>query len=164
MVPTSERGGGLVEYYSLVDSADVATQTSLGGCVSSCELTPATRDVGSCAAPSTCDVGSNSRDYYAPLLSMRLEALAPSGVSATAVDITVGAYLILMDEVLSLDLPIRFLLPSGTRCRVHHLDADGDFWIVVPTAHYLCDGKGLCISLDHACDFQLLLRNEVADF
>jgi hypothetical protein len=122
--------------------------------VDAASSTPAVRNVGSSAAPETCDVGSNSRDYYAPLLAMRLDALVPSGVSASAADISAGAYLLLSVEICSVDLPIQSVLPSGTRCRVRHVDADGDFWVVVP----LCGGAGLCLRAESACHCQVLLR------
>ena len=124
--------------------------------------TPTTRDIGSCASPSTRDFGTNARGSYAAPLLLRLDALAPSGDSASAVDITVGAYLILMDSVLSLDQPNQYLLPSGTRCRVHRLDDDGDFWIEVPSALDQCHGRALCIDMAHVGDFQLLVASPPA--
>ena len=109
-------------------------------------------------APTTRDFGTLARGSWAALMGQQLEAMAPSGIPASPSDIVVGTSFVLMNEVLTLCMPIQFMLPAGTRCRVLHLDSEGDVWAGVPSAVHLCSGRGLCFDIAHACEFQMLLH------
>ena len=109
-------------------------------------------------APSSRDFGTDARSSSAASLGALLATKTPSGSSASPSDIEVASSFVLMKEVLTLCMPIQYLLPAGTRCRVLFIDSEGDLWAEVPSAVHLCNGGALCFSRESACDFQLLLR------
>lgn len=109
-------------------------------------------------APTTRDFGTLARGSWAARMGPQLEAKTPSGIPASPSDILVATSFVLMNEVLTLCMPIQYMLPAGTRCRVLHLDSEGDVWADVPSAVHLCSGRALCFNMANACDFQMLLR------